>query len=353
MNETYIFSGKKMLDTDGKPIQAHGGGLFFEDGVLYWLGENKEFTTGKSEVWTYGINLYSSLDFVNWKKEGLIIPPNTEDKKSSLYPAKALDRPHLLYCKKTKKYVCWAKISEKEGYFIVLTADHLLGPYTIERDCMYPFGAKIGDFDIWQDETGHGYIIYEHDHKGLYSATLSSDFLDIEKVHFDMFIGLKPPYTREGVTHFEHEGKHYLITSGMSGYIPNASEAAVCDTPLGPYQLIGNPHRNDSSDASFHSQISAIIPNPKKPSEYLTLADRWIPDLIMTKDKWDRLRRGFKAVEEKKFFTHFRDLLYMGKMPWYCSKINTSKADYVWLPLKFDGDVPVIEWKDKWKPNAN
>ena len=28
---------------------------------------------------------------------------------------------------------------------------------------------------------------------------------------------------------------------------------------------------------------------------------------------------------------------------------NTSIADYVWLPVTFDGDRPQIKWQDAWK----
>ena len=28
--------------------------------------------------------------------------------------------------------------------------------------------------------------------------------------------------------------------------------------------------------------------------------------------------------------------------------IDTSQARYVWLPILFDGDRPVIEWRDEW-----
>ena len=28
---------------------------------------------------------------------------------------------------------------------------------------------------------------------------------------------------------------------------------------------------------------------------------------------------------------------------------NTAIADYVWLPIRFDGDVPVIDWLDEWR----
>ncbi len=28
---------------------------------------------------------------------------------------------------------------------------------------------------------------------------------------------------------------------------------------------------------------------------------------------------------------------------------NTSIADYVWLPVRFDGDMPVLDWHDEWR----
>jgi hypothetical protein len=30
------------------------------------------------------------------------------------------------------------------------------------------------------------------------------------------------------------------------------------------------------------------------------------------------------------------------------AEVNTSQADYVWLPLRFEGDRPVIDWHDEW-----
>ncbi len=29
-------------------------------------------------------------------------------------------------------------------------------------------------------------------------------------------------------------------------------------------------------------------------------------------------------------------------------KVNTSQARYVWLPLGFEGERPVIEWRSEW-----
>lgn len=39
--------GSEWLDTNGKPIQAHGGSIIAVDDWFYWYGENKEFTVDK------------------------------------------------------------------------------------------------------------------------------------------------------------------------------------------------------------------------------------------------------------------------------------------------------------------
>ena len=28
---------------------------------------------------------------------------------------------------------------------------------------------------------------------------------------------------------------------------------------------------------------------------------------------------------------------------------NTAIADYVWLPIRFDSDTPIIDWHDEWR----
>ncbi|KAF3338895.1 hypothetical protein FCM35_KLT16366 [Carex littledalei] len=43
----YFFPGQIWLDTDGKPIQAHGGGILYDEEtrMYYWYGENKDGPT--------------------------------------------------------------------------------------------------------------------------------------------------------------------------------------------------------------------------------------------------------------------------------------------------------------------
>jgi hypothetical protein len=58
--------GEPWLDTSGKPIQAHGGSLIQVGTDFLWYGENKEYTTGKTDIWTWGIRCYRSVDLYNW-----------------------------------------------------------------------------------------------------------------------------------------------------------------------------------------------------------------------------------------------------------------------------------------------
>ena len=42
----------------------------------------------------------------------------------------------------------------------------------------------------------------------------------------------------------------------------NPSEVAVAETYHGPFRVLGNPHRNDETNTSFHSQISSVFKLP-------------------------------------------------------------------------------------------
>ena len=47
--------------------------------------------------------------------------------------------------------------------------------------------------------------------------------------------GLIPPDTREAPTHFIARGKHYMYTSGTTGYSPNQSLISTFDDYHGEY----------------------------------------------------------------------------------------------------------------------
>ena len=258
-----IYPGKKWLDTEGKPIQAHGFSVFRneEAGLWYWYGENKEKTVGgrKNTIWHWGVRLYTSSDLYNWEDRGLIIEPQPEDLFSPLHPTYCMDRPHILYNKKTGKYVAWLKImaGEVSQFMSVLTADRFEGPYTFVRKIYKPLDMDTGDFCLHADaKTGKAYIWFERPHFQLICATLTDDYTAVTKeysVHYD---NLLPPDTREAPTFFKRGGRKYLITSGTSGYYPNPSRVCVFDDYHGEYKDLGLICEGDRTGTSFSAQFT-------------------------------------------------------------------------------------------------
>lgn len=343
-----FYPGQIWLDTEGKRIQAHGGSVIYVDGVYYWYGENKEFTTSDNDIWHWGVRCYSSKDLYNWEDKGLIIPPEPDEPESSLHPAACMDRPHIIYNRQTGKYVCWLKIMNKDQSQTetVLTADHILGPYTKVRENMRPLGMNAGDFDLAVAEDGKAYYYFERVHSETICADLTEDYTDVAGYYSTHFPHSGPPFVREATAHFLRKGKHYLITSGTTGYLPNPSEAAIADTWHGPYTVLGNPHPDDTSNTSFHSQISSVFKVPGKKDLYIACADRWKPDEM--DKKYEDYAKMFELLFSMEDYGAITKLSQdMGEI--WNKKDNTSIADYVWLPIRFEGERPVIEWKDSWK----
>ncbi|RKJ22101.1 hypothetical protein D7X48_00560 [bacterium D16-50] len=340
--------GQEWLDTEGRRIQAHGGSVIYVDGIYYFYGENKEKTDGRNKIWQWGMRCYASKDLYNWEDKGVIIPPEPQDKNSSLHPSAHAERPHIVYNKRTSKYVAWIKVMKT---VTILTADNILGPYMKVREYFSPLDMGAGDFDIAVDEEGKAYYYFERVHTETICADLSSDYTDVTGYYSTHFPHVSPPYVREGTAHFIRHGKHYLLTSGTTGYFPNPSEAAVADSWHGPYHVLGNPHLGDSDNTSFHSQISSVFKVPGKKDLYIACADRWLPQDM-----------GRRYEDYAKFYE-------MRYHPWleadkeelerYSPKgvvANTSISDYVWLPLRFqepDSTHPhgmvYIDWLDEWR----
>ncbi len=336
-----IYPGKPWLDTEGKRIQAHGGSVIFVNGTYYWYGENKEKTDGVNKIWHWGVRCYASKDLYNWEDKGIIIPPEPDDEKSSLHPSACMDRPHIIYNKMTKKYVCWLKIMNKDGTqtSTVLTADNILGPYTKVREGLRPLNMSAGDFDLAVAEDGKAYYYFERVHSETICADLTDDYTDVTGYYSTHFPHPHPPFVREATAHFKRGGKHYLITSGTSGYLPNPSEVAVADTWHGPYKVLGNPHPEDKSNTSYHSQISSVLKVEGKKDLYIACADRWLPN------EMDREYEVYKEMYISIFTGTPFDYSRMGGP----IVENTSIADYVWLPIRFEGEMAYIDWKDEWR----
>lgn len=338
-----IYPGRPWVDTEGKRIQAHGGSVIYIDGTYYWYGENKEKTDGKNGIWHWGVRCYTSKDLYNWKDEGLIIEPEPDNVNSSLHPSVSMDRPHIIYNEKTKKYVCWLKIMNQDGTQseTILTADSILGPYTKVREGFRPLNMSAGDFDLVVAEDGKAYYYFERVHSEMICADLTEDYTDVTGYYSTHFSQPCPPYVREAPAHFRRKGKHYLVTSGTTGYFPNPSEISIADTWHGPFRVLGNPHPGDETNTSYHSQISCIFKVEGKKDLYIACADRWVPDGM------DRDYEAYKKLYERYFVEGDKSVI--SEREFVAGAENTSMANYVWLPFRFDGEMAYLDWKDEWR----
>jgi len=347
---TSIKPGQVWLDTKGKRIQAHGFSVFYKDGTYYWYGENKEHTRLFGTVWHWGVRCYTSKDLYNWEDKGLIIPPQPDDLQSPLHPTYCMDRPHIIYCEKTGKYVAWLKImaSVTSQFMSVMQADNFFGPYEFVHKIYKPLKMDTGDFTLQYDAiSDKAYFIFERPHFELVTATLSDTYTEVTGEFSEHFENLLPPSTREAPAYFKRNGKHYLFTSGTSGYFPNPSKVAVFDNFHGEYIDLGDPHLGDDTKTSFNSQITCVLKSPDK-DLYVACADRWQPG---KKNSW----MTSKVLEgmERRFKDYTPDRAPKEATPLPGKKVlrmeNTRKSTYVWLPIEWEGVKPVIRWKDEWR----
>jgi len=339
-----IRNGQPWLDTEGKRIQAHGGSIFYENGTYYFYGENKEKTDGKTNLWHWGVRMYESKDLYNWKDLGLIIPPDLDDPTSPLHPTSQMDRPHIIYNKETKKYVCWLKIMQPDGTqkSTILTADKLTGPYTIVRKNLRPLNMSAGDFDLVVAPDGKAYYYFERVHSETICADLTDDYTDVTGYYSTHFPRPYPPFVREATAHFVRNHKHYLLTSGTTGYFPNPSEVAIGDSWHGPYTVLGDPCPNDESKTTYHSQVSSVFKVPGKKDLYIAVADRWLPEHMDL--KYEEYAKAFIAAFDPEF-----DRVANHVTPMPNIEYNTRVAEYVWLPIRFDGEMAYLDWKEEWR----
>lgn len=355
-----IRPGQEWLDTSKKPIQAHGFDVFYseKDETWYWYGENKEKTKGGpfNKIWHWGVRCYSSKDLYNWEDRGLIIQPQPEDLQSPLHPTYCMDRPHILYCEKTGKYVAWLKImcDAKSQFMSVLQADDFFGPYEFVQKIYKPLQMDTGDFDIAVDSVSRkAYFVFDRPHFEVVTATLSDDYTEVTGEYSEHYTDLHPPFSREGITLFTKGDLHYMISSGTSGYYPNPSQVCVFKDWHGEYTDLKDPCIDDEDRTSFYSQFCNVVNIPGT-DKYIAMADRWKPTAFR---KWFG-RQYYKLVKNAMSKDRHKDITEPDRRPKTTAILsgkenrhmdNTSIARYIWLPVEWESEKPVIRWHDEWR----
>jgi hypothetical protein len=315
--EKKIFPGAVWMDTEGKPINAHGGGILFHEGTYYWYGEIKKGKTWlvPNQGWecyranAEGIACYSSKNLTDWKYEGLALPPNTTDSANDLHTSKVMERPKVVYNEKTKKFVMWLHVDSDDYKFAragVAVADKPQGPYTY-IESMRPNGQMSRDMTLFKDEDGKVYHFFSSENNAtMHVSLLTDDYLKPTGTVNRIFIDK----SREAPAVFKRNGKYYLISSGCTGWTPNAAKLASADSMMGTWTELYNPCVGPNSDSTFFAQSTFVLPVEGKPDHFIFMADRW-------------------------------------------NKTDLEASKYVWLPMVFKNDSATIEWKDSWNLNNN
>ena len=155
----------------GAHVQAHGAGIFKQNGVYYMIGENKSAGSAFQSI-----NCYSSTDLVRWTFVGELL---TESGTSGdLGPNRVVERPKVLYNSNTKKYVLWMHIDDSsygEAKVGVATGNSVCGSYTY-LGSWRPLGFQSRDINVFQDDDGSAYLLSE-DVRILFIVHLASLFI--------------------------------------------------------------------------------------------------------------------------------------------------------------------------------
>jgi hypothetical protein len=357
--------GALWRDDHGVHINAHGGGVLFipgtaqSRGTYYWFGEHK--VAGElGNTAQVGVHVYSSQNLTSWKDEGIALKVST-DPGSEIRRGSVIERPKVIFNRKTNKFVMWFHLELADrGYSAarsgVAVADSPTGPYrylgsfrpnagvwptnglaesnrtvgpedepalkkilhtggpyesyptnlVYRRD--FSGGQMARDMTLFVDDDNTAYQIYASEENGvLHISQLTEDYLK----PLGRYIRVFPGGFHEAPAIFKANGRYFLFSSHCTGWAPNAGRLSVADSIWGPWREVGNPWHGteEKASVSYGTQSTFVLPVADKPGAFIFMADLWRPK-------------------------------------------NAIDGRYVWLPLRWQNGLPVLEWRSEWDMSA-
>lgn len=104
--------GQVWPDNKGAHLNAHGGGVLFDQGRYYLFGEHK-LAGDIGNTAQVGVNCYSYKDLYNWRDEGIAFAVAPAGSGSEVEQGCVLERPKVVFNKKSGKYVMWFHLELK------------------------------------------------------------------------------------------------------------------------------------------------------------------------------------------------------------------------------------------------
>lgn len=338
--EDVFHPGEIWRDNAGAPINAHGGGILYFQGIYYWYGELKQGETylpksntswGGTRVLAGGVSCYASTDLYHWTNEGVVLPSLPDRPDEDLYDGNVIERPKVIYNSRTKQFVMW--LHQDDGRYAAARSGvalsqsptatfHYLGSFRpdagrwpvnvtpadktpafdhiLQRD--FSGGQMARDQTVFVDDDGAAYLFYASENNAtMHVSRLTDDYLHTTGQYARILDG----QSIEAPAVFKARGKYFLIGSGCTGWAPNAAHCAVAEHIFGPWTELGNPCRGENAAKTFNCQVTYVLPLPGRQDCFIALFDRW--------QQWD-----------------------------------LANSRYVWLPLTFENAKPVIKWQGLW-----
>ena len=363
---TSIRNAEIWPDDNGVHINAHGGCVIHHGGRYWWYGEHKVSGDAGNRAHGVAVHVYSSVDLVNWRDEGAALSCST-DPKSEIGEDCIIERPKVVFCSKTGKFVMYFHHELKGlGYTAahvgIAVADRPQGPFAFVRSKRPNAGALPQGFDpsvlddaakreaesyadlknpwdpaihpklakfpyvfygmvkggqmsqdqtLFVDDDGKAYHVYASEYDAtLHVSELTDDYLDMTGRYWRIAVN---DFT-EAPAICKHGGWYYLIGSGCTGWAPNKARLYRAKCITGPWERLGNPCQGvnavtgQGSDLTWGGQSNYILKVPGR-DLYIAMFDIWRP-----KDAID--------------------------------------GRYVWLPIDFSGETPVVRWQTEWRPDV-
>lgn len=345
-------NGELWPDDNGVPLNAHGAGILFHGNLYYLYGEHKIEGRAGNRAWV-GIHVYSSPDLIEWTDRGIAFDIAGTRQDPRLIPGECiLERPKVIYCAKTGKFVMFIHAEFDRSYsaasVAVAVADAPVGPFRllkIERPSigrwaentpaelkdpariqkirdavtethfyLTPEEVKAGsvlgydlekgqqsrDFTVFADDDGTAYLIHSSENNStVHIVRLDETCTMLDGPYWRVF----PMRWMEAPAVFKHHGRYYFIGSGCTGWAPNAARSAVADHIRGPWTELGNPCSGPDAETTYGGQTAYAQSLPD--GSVLMLLDRWCPE-------------------------------------------NAIDGRYLWLPVVFDGERPLLPYRSCW-----
>jgi len=349
--------GEIWNDTNGVPINAHGGGVLFHEGTYWWFGEHK-IAGEEGNRAHVGVHAYASQNLSDWRDEGIAL--KVDDSPGSEIPTGCiLERPKVIRNPRTGKFVMWFHLEPKGGSYggarnAVAIAEAPGGPYrflhssrpnagvwpdnvpdewkrplskgeegelaalqlggapfpwypkdiVFRRD--FDDGQMARDMTLFVDDDGRAYHLYASENNGTLHISLLDDSFTKPA---GRYIRIFPGRFHEAPAIMKWNGRYWLFTSDCTGWTPNTARLSSAPSIWGPWEEHGNPCLGTGAQIanSFESQPNFILPVAGRRDAFIYMADRWRPK-------------------------------------------NAIDGRHVWLPVIFKHGLPVIEWRDQWSP---